>query len=231
MRAPLASECNDRYIARMTSLPTSGWLARQPAALGAALLNAGRQVALASGQWVYGEGDDATGIVVVLDGTLRLEAMVDADRTVLVGLAPRGAAFGQSRRRGGGPRIVTARAAGPARVLLLGDGALDRVGADFPDVWRAVSEAVYAQLDASVHILAQVLALPPRARLAARLAMLAHDGAVRVTQADLAELTGVSRKTANAHLAALEAAGAIARRYGAVEVRDARLLARAAGLG
>jgi CRP-like cAMP-binding protein len=203
----------------------SRWFARQPAGVQQALADAGRLVSLAPGQWVYGEGDDTTGIVLVLDGMLRLEAAV-GERIVLVGVALAGGAVGQSQRRGGGPRIVTARAGPASRVLTVSDAALERIGAGLPSIWRGVSELVYGQLDASVHGLAQMLALPPRARIAARLLAFVEHGEVPLAQADLAELCGLSRKAANGHLAALEAAGAISRGYGRILLRDTALLAR-----
>lgn len=93
---------------------------------------------------------------------------------------------------------------------------------------RAVSELVYGQLDASVHALAQMLALPPRARVAARLLPFATEGVAPLAQADLAELCGLSRKATNAHLAALEATGAIARAYGCIRILAPAVLERAA---
>lgn len=208
----------------LDQLLSNRWLARQPHELQIALSGAGRAIALAPGQWVYGEGDDATGLVMVLDGLLRLEATV-GERIVLVGVARAGGSFGQSQRRGGGPRIVTARAGPASRVVMVSDAALERIGADFPTVWQAISELVYAQLDASVHGLAQMLALPPRARIAARLMLFADERVVPLAQSDLAELCGLSRKATNAHLGALEAAGAIARGYGSIRLLDGAILA------
>ena len=108
----------------------------------------------------------------------------------------------------------------------LGDLALERIGGEHPALWRAVSELVYGQLDASVHGLAQMLALPPRARIAARLMAFADSGVAPLTQADLAELCGLSRKAVSAHLAALERSGTIARAYGKVQLLDVAALAR-----
>jgi CRP-like cAMP-binding protein len=210
------------------AMSRSAWFARQPAGLRAALLAAGRVVRLAPGQWVYSEGDSDTGLVAVLDGALRLEASVGPDRTMLIELAQPPAVLGQSRRRGGGPRIVTARAGPASTVWLVGDGALARIGDGDPALWRAVSELLYGQLDASIHLAAQMIALPPRARIAARLAMLARGERVPVSQADLAELCGLSRKATHAHLAALEAAGTIARGYRGITIRDLDRLERAA---
>ena len=197
----------------------SRWFARQPRHVQQALAAAGRWVTLSAGQWVYGEGDETTGLVIVTRGMLRLEAAV-GERTILVGVAIAGGAFGQSQRRGGGPRIVTARAGPASQVVTIGDAALERIGAELPVLWRAVSELVYGQLDASVHGLAQMLALPPRARIAARLLLFADVGDAPLSQTDLAELCGLSRKSTNAHLALLEAEGMIRRGYGSIRVLD-----------
>ena len=202
------------------------WFARQPASLRDALLEAGRVVRLGAGEWAYGEGDAATGIIAVLDGIMRIEASANGDRTVLVGLAPPGTVLGQSARRGGGPRIVTARAGPPSRVMLVSDVALERIAEAQPALWRAVSELVYAQLDGAVHVAAMLLGLSPAARIAARLIDLASDGVLHASQSDLGELTGLSRKAVNAHLNAMARAGLIAVGYAEVRVSDPAGLAR-----
>lgn len=135
---------------------------------------------------------------------------------MLIDLARAVTVFGQSHRRGGGPRIVTARAGPASVVMLISDRALERISGGEPDLWRAVSALVYGQLDATVHMLAQLLSLPPRERIVMRLRTLASDGLVRANQSDLAELTGLSRKVVNTHLAALERAGRIRRGYAAI---------------
>lgn len=204
------------------------WFARQPVAVRMRIAAEARSATLAAGQWVYGEGDETTGLVMVVTGMLRLEAAV-GERMVLVGVARAGGAFGQSKRRGGGPRIVTARAGPASRIVTVSDAALERIGAELPMLWQGVSELVYGQLDASVHGLAQMLALPPAARIAARLMLFVDDGEVPLSQAGLAELCGLSRKTANAHLSSMEAAGVIARGYGSIRLLDRAALARLAG--
>lgn len=222
----MTPQCHSRNIRAVAETFASlDLFARFDPSLPELVARAGRKVTLGSGQWVYGEGDAETGVCAVLEGSVRLEAAV-GDRSVLIGLVPAGRAFGQSARRGGGPRIVTARAGVASRVLLIGDGALERIAAERPAMWPALSALVYAQLDASVHASAQMLALPPRGRVAARLLALAHEGMASATQADLAELTGLTRKAVNAHLAALEAAGAIRRGYRKILLADPTALAR-----
>lgn len=202
------------------------WFAGLPPPLRAALLREGRVVRREAGQWVYGQGDARAGVVLVLKGLLRIEASVGDARDVLVNLAPAGTAFGQSRRGGGGPRIATVRAASAATVLLVTDDALERIAHDHVALWRHVGELVYDQLDAMVRLAGHLLALGPRQRIAARLLALAGDDIVRATQADLAEMCGLSRRVANAHLAALEAAGLIERRYRRIAIRETAGLRR-----
>ena len=167
-------------------------------------------------QWVYSEGDTDSGIFGVLEGALRVEAAVGLNRSVLLNIVGAGEFIGQARAFGGGRRIVTARASGAATVFALSDASLARIAQREPDIWRVVSDLVYAQLNGLVHLTAALLGLPPRLRIAARLLALPTDDAVTcVTQADLAEMCGLSRK---AHLQALVGEGLIHTGYGAVRV-------------
>ena len=194
-------------------LASIGWFHHQPDALRAAMLAQLRPVTLAAGQTAYLEGDEDTGLWLIRDGLLRLELPVGEDRAALIGLMPGGSVFGRSRMGGAASRIVSARAARPTRALLLSDRAMERIAADHPHMWRALSEAVHGQLDAALVALAQQLTLAPLARVAARLLQFAQADAVPLGQADLGELTGLSRKAVNAHLATLERLGLIARGY------------------
>jgi len=71
-----------------------------------------------------------------------------------------------------------------------------------------------------------LLAFGARGRIAARLLALGAGGDVVLGQSDLAEMCGLSRKATNAHLAALERAGAIERGYGRIAITDAAALRR-----
>lgn len=190
-----------------------GWFRAQPDGLRTAMLTHLRAVTLAAGQTAYLEGDEDTGLWIVRDGLLRLELPVGQDRAALIGLMSGGSVFGRSRMGGAASRIVSARAARPTRALLLSDRAMERIAIDHPHMWRALSQAVHGQLDAALVALAQQLTLAPLARIAARLLQVVQGDAVPLGQADLGELTGLSRKAVNAHLATLEAQGLIVRGY------------------
>jgi CRP/FNR family transcriptional regulator, cyclic AMP receptor protein len=162
-------------------------------------------------------------------------AAAGGERAALIDILGPGAAFGQSGRFGGGPRLVTAIAARPAQVFHVSDAGLQAVAAREPEVWRAVSELLYGQLARLVRLTAEALSLAPGERLAARLAALERaagggDGWLAVSQGELAELAGLSRKAVNARLGAWRRAGLVEVRYGAVRVADPGRLAAVAGL-
>lgn len=211
-----------------STLERCPWYRRQPDELRAAMREHGRTVTLVAGQTAYLEGDASTGLWIVLDGLLRLELPIGADRAALVGLAPAGAVFGRSRTGGAATRIVSARAARATRALRLSDAAITRIADRDGRMWRALGEAVQAQLDMTLFALGQLLCLPPCGRIAARLSMLAHDGVAMLSQSDLAELTGLSRKVVNGHLGAMENNGLIRRGYGRIDIIDAERLAQMA---
>lgn len=212
-----------------TILMRSGWFARQNPSLRAALLARARIETLEPGQWIYGTGDALNGLYAVLEGSAHL-MMAIGDSDILLEVVPPGQLFGQAARFGGGPRLVTAIAGERVTLLFVPDHALAEIARGEPDVWRSFTELLYSQLAVSLQLAATMIRLPPPARIAARLAMLSGKPghAVHVTQAQLAELTGLSRKTANTHLRALERDAIVRLDYRSIVVLDRkRLLERA----
>ena len=215
----------------LDALRRGRWFAALDRGLAAELVAAGRIAALDAGQWIYSEGDEEPGLCLIIDGVLRLETSVGRDRDVLLGLAGPGQAIGQSRRFGGGRRIVTARAQRAARVLPVPDAALPGIAARQPTAWPATMALLYDQLDVAVHNAALNLCLSPRERVAARLAQLADDkGEVPATQGDLAEMCGLSRKSTSGHILALAKRGWVAPGYRSLRVLDAAALRGIAGI-
>ncbi|QDZ06241.1 Crp/Fnr family transcriptional regulator [Sphingomonas panacisoli] len=215
----------------MAALKRGRWFGGLDPALADALVAAGRVRALDEGQWIYSEGDEEPGLCLVVDGVLRLEVSAGRDRGVLLGLIGAGQAIGQSRRFGGGRRIVTASAQRAGHVLLVPDIALPRIAEQAPGAWAAVIALLYDQLDAAVHAAALNLCLTPRQRIAARLAQLAdHEGVVAATQADVAEMCGLSRKSASGHILALAEREWVVPLYRSVLVTNIAALRSFAGL-
>lgn len=228
----LGMESADLALAE-TLLRRAAWLEGRRE-LVAPILAHGRIVRLAPGQWAQAEGDDEAGVLVVLTGALELYCKAPGDREVRIGQALPGVALGQTVRFGGGPRLLTAICREPAAVLQVSDRALSRIAHEAPRIWEAVAALLYLQLRNLLNLVAELSALPPRARLAARLGLMAanaKDGALGLSQEALGEMVGLSRKTVNVHLGAFERQGLIRRSYGRLEVIDARGLRAIAEAG
>lgn len=196
------------------------------------LMAQGRIVDLEAGQWVQAEGDEDTGVFVVLSGGVQVLCKARGDREAMITQLGPGAALGQTGRFGGGPRLLTVICQARTRLLVVSDRALARIGAEAPRMWEAVTALLYLSLRDLLQALADATALPPRARLAARLQLLARGlpapRRLSVTQQTLGEFVGLTRKTVNAYLAEFERAGLVRRVYGGVEVLDPAGLERAA---
>ncbi|MDB5430584.1 MAG: Crp/Fnr family transcriptional regulator [Caulobacter sp.] len=218
---------NDRDQAKAI-LSQSGWLKDHGADLTEPLLTHGRLLRLQHGQWAQAEGDDQTGLLVVIAGEVQMFCKAPGDREVLMGHGGAGLAIGQTLRFGGGPRLVTVISLGETLVLQVTDRALTRIAAEAPQIWQAVAALLYLQLRGLVQLVAETIALPPRQRLAARLDLLsagARDRSLlRLSQQALAEMLGLTRKTVNAYLAEFERDGLIRRGYGEITLLDRRRL-------
>lgn len=210
------------------------WLEREPAALAEALLAHGRLLHLNAGEWAQAEGDDHRGLVVVISGVVHVSCQASAARTVLLGHCEAGAVLGHATRYSGGPRLVTAVCAESSVVLAVSELGLEEVAAHWPTLWRALATSAYSYTRRTVRALAELISLPPRQRLAARLLLMAAAHAppgnpvVRLSQQAIGEMIGVTRKTVNAHLAAFEREELVKASYNRIILRDPAGLQRIA---
>jgi CRP-like cAMP-binding protein len=213
---------------RLAAIP---WFADQTPEQARALIRGGRLIRRGAGEWLHGEGDEETGLLAVLDGRLKLYCQAPGEREVLIGVLPPDAVMGQSATFGGGPRLLTVIAAADSVVFVLSDRALRQVAADHPAVWRDLAGLLYLQLGNILQLVAQITALPPRARMAMRLLQIDQGGGLAmVSQGDLAEMVGVTRKAINGWLGEMARKGWVRLGYGQIEIlKPASLRAVAAG--
>lgn len=213
-------------------LARSTWLGEGREDLIEKLLDHGRIVRLTAGQWVQAEGDDETGVFLVLSGVIQTLCKAPGGREVLIGQGGPGLALGQTARFGGGPRLVTVICHEDCRLLQVSDRALARIAHDAPRVWEVVATLLYLQLRGLVQMLGEVAGLPPRQRLASRIELLARGAGLaqtlRLNQQALGEMIGLTRKTVNGYLGEFERSGLIRRAYGELTVVDAAGLRRIA---
>lgn len=218
-------QADDRSLA-FEALRQAAWLQGYPDDLVHRLVSEGRLVRLNVGEWAQAEGDDRPGLSVVISGLLHSYCAAPGDREVLIGLVGPGSVIGHATRYSGGPRLVTAVCVEPSNFLELSEEALDRIGSQAPLIWQAMAGFAYAHMRSAVRMAAEVIALRPRERIAARL-LAFHDHiqtadrrVIRVSQELLGEMMGLTRKTINYHLSSFEAAGLIKVGYGKIELAD-----------
>jgi CRP/FNR family cyclic AMP-dependent transcriptional regulator len=218
----------------LSVLREADWLRGEPVALAEALLAHGRLLQLHPGEWVQAEGDEQRGLIIVITGVVHVSCQAAGKRNVLVGHCEAGAVLGHATRFSGGPRLVTAVCAGACTLLAVPERGLEEVAAHWPTLWRALATSAYTYTRRTVRALAELIALPPRQRLAARLLIMAdtHAGAgqpvVRLSQQAIGEMIGVTRKTINAYLAGFERERLVRARYNHIVLRDLPGLRRVA---
>ncbi len=151
----------------------------------------------------------------------------NGDQALLTVLVP-GEAFGElALLGGGGRRTATISALEPTQTLAVGRAEFDRLRKQNPSVDTMLLAAVSAQVERLSEHLLEVLFVPARARILRRLLTLtAQDDStvVRLTQEDLARMSGTTRSTVNEVLRDAERMGAIHIGRGRIEVVDRRWL-------
>jgi|AACY02.2.fsa_nt_gi cAMP-binding proteins - catabolite gene activator and regulatory subunit of cAMP-dependent protein kinases len=214
---------------KLAPLDRIGWLAEEPDALRAAIAEAGRWRRFEAGQFLYQAGDPSSGLYGLAEGALDITFPLVAEEPVTVHRAEIGFWIGDSAELSGTPRLVSVSAASPSRVLHVPGEAMRRILAARPEHWRALYRLSARNMETAVRLLSEALSLTVRARVARRLLALAgRDGAVSITQSDLAKLVGVTRATLQRCLSELEAGGVLRRGYAAVHVGDPLRLRRLA---
>lgn len=208
-------------------LSASDWLKDYPEALVRQLVAEGRLVRLNAGEWAQAEGDDRSGLFIVIDGSLHSFCAAPGGRAVMIGVVGAGAVLGHATRYSGGPRLVTAVCVEPSLLLEVSEASLERVAMQFPEVWRAIAGFAYANTRRALQMAAEVISLKPRQRIAARL-LAAIDGGglggtptLRVSQELLGEMLGLTRKTVNSHLSSFEKIGLVRASYGQITILNA----------
>lgn len=224
---------SDERLFALSVLRKAEWLEGFDPLLAEALITHGRLTRIAPGGWAQGEGDEDRGLFVVIAGLFHTYCTAPGDRDVIIGQTGIGSMLGHTTRFSGGPRLVTAICIEPALLLQIPETSLEQIAEHQPDVWRMMANAAYTNLRRVMQMMVETITLPPRPRIAARLLAMAlpHDSGpalIRLSQQMLGEMTGLTRKTINIHLAAFEREGLIVIGYGGLEIRDPAGLRRVA---
>jgi CRP-like cAMP-binding protein len=196
------------------------------------VLGAGRRRRFSAGETVFHEGDPADTFHLLLSGLVAVRVTTPhGEQAVLTVLAP-GQAFGElALLAEDGRRTATVSALEPAETVALNRMEFNRLRARNPSVDSLLLSAMSSQIARLSEHLLELLFVPARTRILRRLLTLTEvsdDGVVRLTQEDLARMSGTTRATVNEVLRDAEKAGAVRIGRRRIEVADRRWLAHRA---
>ncbi|HEY1926705.1 MAG TPA: Crp/Fnr family transcriptional regulator [Caulobacteraceae bacterium] len=219
---------NDRLTA-LEILANAPWLKGLAPGLPEILVKEGRLERYPAGRWRQAAGDPGIGVTVIIEGAVALYCQGSANQVVQFMQVGPGAAFGHSLSTGGGSN-VTAVCVEPTLVLSVTQSAIQRLSETEPELLAAVVRLAYLNARTMLQQIADLIGLPARQRLAASLLQLSQGkarGWITVGQGGLAEMIGVTRKTANQFLTEFEREGWIELGRNRLRILDRAALTRA----
>jgi CRP/FNR family transcriptional regulator, cyclic AMP receptor protein len=219
---------NDRSMA-LEILANAPWLKGLAPGLPEILVKEGRLDRYPTGRWRQAAGEPGTGVTVVIEGAVALYCEGSANQVVQFAQLGPGGAFGHPLSPGG-TWNVTAVCVEPTLVLSVSQAAIQRLRETEPDLLAAVVLLAYLNARTMLQQIADLIGLPARQRLASLLLQLSTGGGrgwIAVGQDRLAEMIGVTRKTASQFLTEFEREGWIELGRNRLKVLDRAALARA----
>ncbi|WP_118184216.1 Crp/Fnr family transcriptional regulator [Paraburkholderia phosphatilytica] len=232
------------------ALSRSAWFQAIPADLRDWLKANGRVVKRAAGERLFMRGDPDDGLYCVLDGLIRIGAASFAGKEALLAVIEPVNWFGEITLFDGGARTHDAYAERDSVLFHTPRAALTTLLAARPDYWHAFGLLLTGKLRLAFAAIEEAALLPAAQRIARRLLLMAggfddglrHSGGIspedspkrrviKVPQEDLAMMLALSRQTTNQILRQFEMQGALALRYGEIEIVDAVKLAALAEPG
>lgn len=212
-------------VVDLAPLTDRGWLAEQPPEFQAWMARNGRWVSYAPRQVLYDAGDDPDALYGLGEGALEVTLPLVADEPVTVHRAEPGSWIGESAILARTTRLLSVAAATPARVFRVPGPRILALVAERPEAWAHFYALSHINAGRAVSLLAEALALTPRARLARMLLRLADaEGRVVVRQDELALLIGMTRSSLQRGVAGMIGSGAVEPGYGCLMVRDREAL-------
>jgi CRP-like cAMP-binding protein len=185
---------------------------------------------------IFRSGDPGSTVVAVLEGHVKLSTTTAGGREVVLEIVPPGACFGEMNVLNGWPRDADSVTISRSRLLFIDGRQFVQVMERSPEGSQAMLRALSGKLRTARQHVVDVVVLPAPARLAKALTTLAElqcptvrDGVrieLRLSQAELGGMTGLTRESINKNLAALRDGGWISLQGGSVTLLDVAALDR-----
>lgn len=208
-------------------LPDIGFLACASDRLKRLLAGQASEIVLDQGEVLFEQGDEGDALFVIVEGAVEFSILSSAGRKLSLDIMRPGSIFGEIALFDPGPRTATATACEPARVRRVRN----------PDVLEQLR--LHPELAADMIRLAgqrmrwmnmqlnEQVFLPISSRLARKLLHLtaeSEDGALNLSQSELAEFVGATREAVSKTLATWKRTGVIDSNRGGLQIRDREAL-------
>ena len=200
-----------------------------------ALASRGRVKSYRTGAVLFREGDRGDALHIVVEGAVRVSVLSSAGGEATVAVLGPGEFLGDLALLDGRPRSASAIVLQPTKTLVVTRDDFRRWLRERPQAALALLEALSLRIRRTDEQLADVAFLDAAHRLAKRLVALAagqygthiRGARLRVTQAELASMLGVSRESVNKHLNELARKNLVTLGRGSVTLLDPDTLASA----
>lgn len=209
----------------------TGWLAEQPAAFREALLARAELRERAMGAALYRQDDPPGCLYGLATGSLGVVAALGPAPPRLLHIARPGWWVGEASMVSRTQTRVEVTARAPSVVIVVAAAAITELARRDPLVWRYLGLLTVSHMDSALQLAGCALTSDPRDRVIGTLLRLARPAPhlpgpidIPASQAELAELAGMSRNPVGPILRGLEAAGAITCRRSCVRILDIDVL-------
>jgi len=202
-----------------------GWLSQAPAEFQQQVLSRCDLILLPSNQSLYHQGDDASGLFFIAEGTIGLH-MLSGEGPTLGHLAGPGFWAGDLSASSGRPRKLAIRTRTPTQILRLSRASLNAIAAkDEALVHRQLGALLAINYAFVLDVYSAFRRDHPVERVAAMILNVMSGfpmdpRKISVNQADLGSIAKLSRSTISTVVSELERRGWIRAQYGILEILD-----------
>ena len=219
------SRSNKKVPSNLSPLDKIGWLAGESAEFRNWAQENGYWRRLAKRENVYFAGDEPDGIYGLAHGILEISFPLDDTINVSIHRAEPGFWMGESALFSNERRMVSLTAATDCLVFHIPAAAMEHLTVEKPESWRAFYRQSHINQKQTARLLAESIALSPRARFARLLLRLSENGGdIDGSQESLGALLGLRITTCKRIVASLVAVKAIESGYGKIRIRDKEVL-------
>lgn len=218
-----------------TQLRRGTWFGSLAPSLAESLFGFGRLETYDAGESIYPEDCPAQGLFGLVEGAVHFEKGDHGGQRLLLHVASPGYWFGEIAATGAVHTMVSARAFVPTRTWRVPIHAVSHILSSEPEFFGSLSALMAGRFASLIEIVCMMRKPSVLAQVAGRLAILDRnskecDGAVevsvlRMTQSDLADMTGHVRQTVNSAIKQLEQEGLIKVGHRQIEILDPVALA------